>query len=295
MLRSMTGFGAAAHEDERGFSLRVEIRSVNHRHLSIKTRLPEGLAALEHEVEGRVRAACERGALSVHVAAERHGAARPARLDLELARRYRAELDELARALGLPATLPLEALLALPGVVAAEEGSGLPREVEERLLELVDRALAELLAMRAAEGAALLSDLRKHALASEKLVQRVEKRMPTVVRAHRESLRRRVRELLGPGAAPAALAGEPARELALLADRLDVSEEIARLKSHLTQLERSLARGGRIGRQLDFLVQEIFREVNTIGAKCADARVAHWVVEAKTHVERLREQVQNVE
>jgi uncharacterized protein (TIGR00255 family) len=242
-----------------------------------------------------VRAACERGALTVHVAAERHGVARPARLDHELARRYRAELDQLARELELPAALPLEALLALPGVVAAEDGAGLPREVGAELLELVDRALAELLAMRAAEGAALLGDLKKHALAVEKLVRRIEQRMPAVVRTHKENLRRRLRELLGPAQASAALAGEPARELALLADRLDVSEEIARLKSHLTQLERALARGGRIGRQLDFLVQEIFREVNTIGAKCADARVAHWVVEAKTHVERLREQVQNVE
>jgi uncharacterized protein (TIGR00255 family) len=117
--------------------------------------------------------------------------------------------------------------------------------------------------------------------------------MPRVVRAARAGLEKRLAALLG-GKTPVARA-DLAREVALLADKLDVSEELARLASHLEQLEGFLARGGRVGRQLDFLVQEVFREVNTIGSKCADATVTHWVVEAKTHVERLREQVQNVE
>ena len=294
MLRSMTGFGAASSEDERGFALRVEIRSVNHRHLSLKTRLPEGFSALEHEIESRLRARCERGALSVHVSLGPRAGAELAHLDSEAAARYRTQLEALARVLVIPATISLDTLLTLPGVVSMpQNGSGAAREAQAAVLELVEQALERLLEMRTAEGRALEADLRKHAQATQKLVARVEKRMPGVVRAHRENLERRVRELLGPGAALER--GDLAREVALLADRLDVSEEIARLESHLVQLEGFLARGGRVGRQLDFLVQEIFREVNTIGSKCADAKVAHWVVEAKTHVERLREQVQNVE
>jgi uncharacterized protein (TIGR00255 family) len=293
MLRSMTGFGAAASEADAGFSLRVEVRSVNHRHLSFKARLPEAFAALEPEVEARVRAACERGAVTVHLAAERVAGAEPARVDHELARRYRKELLALARELELPPELSLDVLVTLPGVLSAAAPVDDERAVQTSVLALVEQALERMLAMRAKEGQALAADLRKNAQALAKLEARIEKRMPSVLRGHREALAKRVQNLLGNGSAVSD--ADLAREVALLADKLDVSEEITRLSSHLEQLEGLLAKGGRIGRQLDFLVQEIFREVNTIGAKCSDATVAHWVIEAKTHVERLREQVQNVE
>ena len=117
--------------------------------------------------------------------------------------------------------------------------------------------------------------------------------MPSVVKTHQKTLQKRVNELLDGRQSIATT--DIAREVAMLADRLDVSEELSRLKSHLTQLDVLIAKGGRLGRKLDFLVQEVFREINTIGAKCSDAKVAHWVVDAKTHAERLREQVQNVE
>ncbi len=292
MLRSMTGFGSASSEAQ-GASLRVEVRSVNHRHLAVKTRLPETLAALEPEVEERVRAQCERGTVSVNLALDRSEGASPAHVDRELARRYARELTALAGELGLPAALSLDTLVNLPGVLcesaAVEDGS----QVRAAVLELVDQALAGMLAMRATEGAALAADLRKNAQALEKLAARIQKRLPSVVRGQRAALEKRVQALLG-GKVPVTSA-DLAREIALQADKLDVSEELTRLASHLGQLETFVAKGGRIGRQLDFLVQEIFREVNTLGAKCSDATVAHWVVEAKTHVERLREQVQNVE
>ena len=291
MLRSMTGFGAASSEAQ-GTSLRVEVRSLNHRHLAVKTRLPEAFAALEPEVEERVRAKCERGTVSVNLSLGHSESAALARIDHELARRYARELTVLADELGIPAALSLDALVALPGVLsdsgAVEDGS----QTRAAVLVLVDEALARMLAMRATEGAALAADLRKNAQALERLAARIQKRMPSIVRAHRAALGKRVQTLLG-GKTPVASA-DLAREIALQADKLDVSEELARLASHLGQLEAFVAKGGRIGRQLDFLAQEIFREVNTIGAKCSDATVAHWVVEAKTHVERLREQVQNV-
>jgi len=148
--------------------------------------------------------------------------------------------------------------------------------------------------MREAEGEALRADLVKHARALARLTARIEKRMPTVVRAHQQSLKQRI-ELLLDGRVDVQ-GPELARELAVIADKGDVSEEVARIASHLEQLDGLLDGAQRaVGRRLDFLVQELFREVNTIGSKCGDAQVAHWVVEAKTVVERLREQVQNVE
>jgi len=292
MLRSMTGFGAAASELRSGTSLRVEVRSVNHRHLALKMRLPDAYSFLEAEIEGRVRAKCERGAVTLHMAAVAGPESVAGRLDAALARRYARELEALAKDLGLDSGVTVATLLALPGVVTSQ-----PRSDEgadrSQVLALVDRALTELLAMRATEGQALLADLRKNARALQALAERIAKRMPTVVRKQRTALEKRLQAILGPGAPVAR--PDLAREVALLADKLDVSEELTRLDSHLDQLEGFLKKGGRVGRQLDFLVQEVFREVNTIGSKCSDATVAHWVVDAKTHVERLREQVQNVE
>jgi uncharacterized protein (TIGR00255 family) len=293
MLRSMTGFGASAGEAQGGAALRVEVRSVNHRHLAVKTRLPDGLAALETDVEARVRAKCERGSVTVSVSAARADGAGAARLDRAAARRYREELAELAAELELDPALSLDTLVSLPGVLAASVNGPDSAELQARTMELLDEALERMLHMRADEGEALAADLRKNAQAVAKLAARIEKRMPQVVRANRANLAKRLEALLG-DKTPVAQS-DLAREVALLADKLDVAEELTRLASHLAQLETFLQKGGRVGRQLDFLVQEIFREVNTIGSKCADATVAHWVIEAKTHVERLREQVQNVE
>lgn len=293
MLRSMTGFGAASSEAEPGSALRVEVRSVNHRHLALKLRLPDALAALEPEIETRVRAKCERGAVTVSFTSERRPGTGAAHLDHDLARRYRTELLALARELELAPALTLETLVALPGVVTTEPAGAAGEDLHAAALALVEQALEGMLAMRASEGRALATDLRKNARALAQLAARIGKRMPRVVRAHHAALAKRVQDLLG-GRTPVARE-DLAREVALLADKLDVSEELARLASHLEQLEGFLEKGGRAGRSLDFLVQEIFREVNTIGSKCSDATVTHWVVEAKVHVERLREQVQNVE
>lgn len=293
MLRSMTGFGAASSEAEPDTALRVEVRSVNHRHLALKLRLPEALGALEPEIEARIRAKCERGSVSVSFTSERRGGAGRARLDHDLARHYRDELLALAQELELAPAPALDTLVALPGVVTTDLAGAEGEDLHAAALELLEQALESMLAMRASEGRALAADLRKNARALTQLAGRIEKRMPRVVRAHHAALAKRVQALLG-GQTPVARA-DLAREIALLADKLDVSEELTRLASHLEQLEGFLEKGGRVGRSLDFLVQEIFREVNTIGSKCSDATVAHWVVEAKVQVERLREQVQNVE
>jgi len=290
-LRSMTGFGAATRF-EGDVQVRVEARSVNHRYLQLKVKLPPDLAVFESEVEAAVRKALDRGAVTLSVSVEA-GAVPAVRIDRKLAQHYLAEVQALARELGLEQHPRLETILALPGVVGAQPDSGL-REREARLLRsAVDEALEELVRMREREGAALELDLRANAAAVTKVSARIGKRMPKVVREHHKKLQQRMRELLG-GQIKLGPAELP-RELASLADRMDVSEELARLSSHFEQWTALLDKGGAIGRQLDFLVQEMLREANTIGSKCNDAEVAHSVVEVKTRIERLREQVQNVE
>ena len=289
----MTGFGAAAREEDE-LSLRVEARSVNHRHLLVKCRLPSEFAALEGEVEALVKRRLSRGSISVHLGFDRAAGARALTIDAAVATNYHAEILRVAKKLGIAPDVSMDTILTLPGVVGgADGGRADPRGHRKAVLAAIDEALTRLIEMREVEGKAIGADLEKHAVATGRIVRKIQKRMPAVVRGHQKNLEKRVGELLQ--GRHAVQASDIAREVALLADRLDVSEEVARLDSHLTQLDGLLKKGGRIGRKLDFLVQEIFREVNTIGSKCSDAKVSHWVVDAKTHVERLREQVQNVE
>lgn len=288
----MTGFGAASSERD-GLSVRVEVRSVNHRHLQSKLRLPQEFQYLEPEVEAILRKRVSRGSVSLTATIVRLETAATVSFDIDVARSYHKKLAKLARELGVEAGLELESLVALPGVLVTRAQSDPDEREAKTILKAVGEAVAQLVTMREAEGGSLARDLEKNATAVERTVGRIEKRMPRVVKDHYAALKRRVAELIGdarPGPDP-----DLARELALLADRLDVSEEVARLKSHLEQLSTFLAKGGTVGRQLDFLAQEFFREANTIGSKCNDAQVAHLVVQLKTSIERLREQVQNVE
>jgi len=287
----MTGFGAA-QAGAGGIGARAEVRSVNHRHLQAKLRLPPEAGHLEPEVDALVKRALGRGAVTVVVHLSREGRAAAGRVDGDVAAAYAKRLRAVSAELGLDSDVSLRDLLGLPGVVAARDDAADPR-LDRLVLRAVKAALGELLGMREREGAAMLADLRRHAGAIEKLTARIAKRMPTVVRAHQATLRRRVADLVGD--ADSVASTDLAREIALIADRLDVSEELTRLEAHLGQLERLLVKGGAIGRKLDFLAQEFFREANTIGSKCSDAKVTHIVVDLKTSIERLREQVQNVE
>jgi uncharacterized protein (TIGR00255 family) len=300
-MRSMTGLGAASRsaaptKPQKGveaLALSAEVRSVNHKFLQLKLRLPSELALLEPEVEALVRSRLERGSVTLNVTS--HGAARlsAAELDVAVARRYKAQLVKLARELGLEPTIGLEQIASLPGVFSSEPDTKAMQRGRKLLLEVVAAALDSLAEMREREGKALARDLARHGAEIRRIVAVIQKRMPLVVQTHQANLRKRVADLIGEKAALAP--NDLAREIALLADRLDVTEELTRLESHLAQLDALCVRPGAVGRQLDFLVQEFLREANTIGSKCNDAPVAHSVVELKTSIERLREQVQNVE
>ena len=287
MIRSMTGFGMA--EVSQGtFTARVELRSVNHRFLQTKIRVPAEHGELESKVEALLKKGLIRGAVTVSVRVERALGVKDVSVNAAVARRY----QEQFRSLGDGVDLTKGELAQLPGVVglSAEEGS--QKKESAAILKAVRAALRELVRAREEEGLSLERDLKKNLAVVEKQRVRIEKRMPGVVKTRQVDLRRRVSLLMeerGP------IEGDLAREISILADKLDVSEEVVRLESHVERMAAQLAKGGELGRQLDFLVQEMFREGNTIGSKCNDAKVAHMVVDMKTHIERMREQVQNIE
>ncbi len=299
-LFSMTGFGAARAErslsDGAELSISVEIRTVNHKHLQAKVRLPQGYAALEAAVDKAVRARLNRGAIQVGIEVARTGGQPSFNVDLSAVDRYAQLQGSLTeRHPELRRIDSVTEMLGLPGVLVfdrSKQGLDVAGEEARAILGVVDDALGALLTMRATEGEAMGADVAGAGEEIAALVTLISERMAGAAARHRARLVERVGELAGDKSLAEA---DLAREVALLADRLDISEEITRLGSHLGQLRSVLSGGGSVGRQLDFLAQEFFREANTVGSKCNDADVAHLVVDLKTHVERLREQVQNIE
>lgn len=296
MIRSMTGFGRAAFEFE-GTPITVEVRTVNHRHLDATVRLPRMLSGLEPAVRKAAQAAFLRGKVdcSVQLGAE----SRPqgtVQIDRDLARRYAAFAREWATETGAAEGLGAGELLALPGVarlveVSLEEEAALPP-----LLEAVAEAADAAAAMRASEGEAMDADLRARLGTIDELATRVEQHAGEVVASARERLRKRADQLREEtGSLDEARLHQ---EIVIAADRLDVSEEVVRLRSHVEQFRVALDGAGNaepVGRRLDFLVQEMGREANTVGSKAGGAAVSHLAVDLKTELERIREQVQNIE
>lgn len=304
MLRSMTGFGRGTGRAgaDPSTEATVEVRAVNGRHAEVTVRAPRELAPHEASLQARVREALGRGSVSVHVTLQRGaGAAPAARVDAAAALAAARLLDRLRFEAGLdPATAPitLDHLLRFPEVLAAPDD---PAADEARRADALaateaalEAALADADAMRRREGEALARDLAARVGALEVHLEAVETRAPARVAEARERLMARLAALLGD--TPEAARLDPARleaEVALLADRLDVTEECVRLRSHLAQFRAALAAPD-AGRRLGFLVQEIGREVNTIGSKANDPAVAHVAVAMKEELEKIREQVQNV-
>ncbi|MFT5050319.1 MAG: hypothetical protein ACI8QZ_001720 [Chlamydiales bacterium] len=292
MIRSMTGFGAAT-ESADGLSVRVEVRSVNHKHIQLKTRIPTEFAHLEARVDAVLRKQLQRGAVSATISVARLDAASHVSIDRAAAERYAKQLRALVTRLKLPGEVQLSDLIGLPGVLQAGADTAPSDKHDKLLLRVLASATKDLVGMRVIEGKAMVTDFEKNTRAIEATVTKIGKRAPKVVTQHQRALKRRVTELLGD--ASKVSSKDLARELALIADRLDINEELTRLASHVTQLRKTLDKGGAVGRRLDFLAQELFREANTIGSKASDAQIAHAVVDLKTYIERLREQVQNVE
>ncbi len=291
MIRSMTGFGSgngASGAEELG----VEIRSVNHKYCEVKVRLPRELTTLELESSRMVKERVARGGIDVAVRRSGAAGAPVPRVDVGLAESYARAFAEVQARLGLSGAVTLADVIAADGVVRLEERAVDVDAAREALRHGLAAALDALVAMRAREGEALARDLSARLDEVEALVTRVADLVPRSVEHHRERLAERVADLAQ------GLAVDPARlaqEVALFADRTDVTEETTRLRSHLAQARALLAGGEPAGRKLDFLVQEMHREANTIGSKSQSADIASVVVTMKAEIERMREQVQNVE
>ena len=294
MLLSMTGYGRAeARTDSR--VLAVEIRSVNHRFAEISVRLPKSLAVLESRVRERLQRDLSRGKITCGVVLDGESEELGnLRIDEALASRYAALFRELKQKLGLAGELDLATLVGLPDVLTWERNE-LDEESSWSLLEPpLEKALEDLLTMKRREGEILARDLEARLLGIEEAVLRIETRVPLVTGAVRERLRERLAELLGEEE------GEYARlrleaEIVLFADRSDCTEECVRLRAHCQQFTELIRSGKPVGRKLNFLVQEMNREANTIGSKNLDVEIARDVIGVKEEGERLREQVANIE
>ena len=283
----MTGFGRGVAE-HGGVRATVDVRSVNHRYVDLKLRV-QVAPALEEAIAARIKGSIERGAITVSLHLDRPRVA--GIIQLDAARAVHAELSALAHELGI-AGPDLALVLAQPGVVAAADV-----EVEHpdpAILAALDAALRQLVEMRGTEGRALAAELgqRLDELAARRAA--IESLANSVPEQLQRRLHDRLRRLLGEDA-PAVDPARVAQEVALLAERADVTEELVRLGSHLEQARALIAGTGASGRRLDFLVQEIGRELNTIGSKSQHAEITAAIVEAKAILEKLREQVQNVE
>jgi uncharacterized protein (TIGR00255 family) len=287
-LISMTGYGQAAGAQ----GLAVEVRTVNHRHLDIACRLPRPWGLLEPEVKAAVGARMRRGRVEVSVRAAGGAEGGGWGVDGEQAARYVEAARALQRATGPSGSLDLAGIMALPGVVVPEEAAQDAAAVRDRLLAALEEALGAAAAMRREEGAALEQAIRGHLEAIRGAVGRLEGRRPEAVAEAGRRLTARVRALCAETPVdPARLA----QEVALLAERSDIAEELARLGSHIDQFARALEAPEAVGRTLDFLLVEMNREANTAGAKCQDAAMSADVVALKGEIEKVREQVQNVE
>lgn len=293
-LLSMTGFGDARHE-RADHALSAEVRTVNSRHFKLNLRTTEGYGALEARIEAVVREYVRRGTVNVTVRIRHISAADDYRLNADVLHGYLDQLQQVAAKRGLGEELRLEPLALLPGVV--EELSSEARDAENAwpLLEPALReALEKLGSMRTAEGAALAADLASHCAAVERSLNKIATRSPLIADLYRRRLQERIDEAL----AQFKTTIEPVdliREVCLFADRSDISEEIVRLRSHLQQFQQALQSEESAGRKLEFICQEMGRETNTIGSKANDAEISQEVVEIKTALERIREQLQNVE
>jgi uncharacterized protein (TIGR00255 family) len=292
MLRSMTGFGsgrAVVGDDE----LVVEVKSVNHKFCEVKVRIPRELAAVEAALVRRVKEQIARGSLELTVKRSRSaGASLVPVVDAALAKEYRRVFAQLAAATGLPDTTTVRDLAALPNVVRLEEPTVELEKVTQALETSVDQALRALEAMRAVEGQALEKDLLERLELVSRSVAEIARGSTASVEEYQRRLGERIAELTrGAPLDPQRLA----QEVAFFAERCDVAEELTRLASHVDQFKRLCAASEPAGRKLDFLVQEMHREVNTTGSKSANASVTSLVVQLKAELERVREQVQNVE
>ena len=294
MIRSMTGYGRAEVAGSR-LALAVECKSLNHRHLDVAIKLPRTLAALELDARRVIQATVQRGRVEITVSAASVEGAAAAGLgvDMAQARAYVAIARQAAEELGLRDELTLDWVLDRPGVISrAEPETPAPEDGWPLLHDALTKAMAELSARRQVEGAALAKELRALLSTLCEHAAVMAGRAPAAITRKQQRLRERVQALLG---AQPLDEGRLATEVAMWAEKSDITEELARLRAHTDEFSRLLDEGGAVGRTFDFLIQEMNREVNTVASKADDLELSQAAIAAKSTLEKLREQAQNIE
>ena len=294
MINSMTGFGGSQGQ-LGGVTYTVEIRTVNNRYFKTKIKLPESVAFLEQDIEKLLRRSLSRGMVDYVLQLKTASVDALFDVDEVLLRGLMERLGPIASSAGVECPIDIAHLLTLPGVlspVSPDEEKA--QQIRKKVLSITQQAIEQLKQMRAAEGAALTADLDSYCKAIRQDLDRICARREVALQEYHEKLKNRVDRLLAD--AELKLDQETlAREVAVLADRSDISEEIARLDSHLQQFAQSWQTEGQAGRRLDFISQEMLREANTIASKASDVEIIHCVVDMKCWIDRIKEQVQNIE
>jgi uncharacterized protein (TIGR00255 family) len=292
MIKSMTGYGKGEAVSQQG-NFSVEIRSVNHRYGEVSVRMPRVLFSQENDIKRLASTVLKRGKIDVTVQwEEASGVDSIPQLNSELAAGYCETFRKLSGELGLSGEVPLALILSQKGVLRDSATTIDEAELLPQLTEAVRSAVCAIDGMRTREGEALAADLQERRRQVAEWVEQIRVRTPLMVTEYQQKLSARLEQLLGDVELdPARLA----QEVALLADRCDITEELVRLGSHFAQFDEAFRLKEPVGRKLDFLMQEMNREINTIGSKANDAGIASLVIQVKAEMEKMREQVQNVE
>ena len=292
MVKSMTGYGRA-EETIRGCTITVELRSVNNRYLDCNIRLPRLYLFAEDGIKSRVQNIISRGKVDVFVTLDYAGKEEvKVTVNRPLADGYYGALKQLAQSYQLSEDISVSLLSRFPDVLLAEKAEEDTEQRAQDIYSVLDRALADFDEMRTKEGSRLRDDILSRAAAIEDMVTFVEERSPQTVSEYRAKLEARMQEVLQNTQIDES---RLLTEAAIFADKVAVAEETVRLRSHIAQLREMLSKGGATGRKLDFLIQEFNREANTIGSKCSDIQISRQVVDIKAEIEKIREQVQNIE
>lgn len=292
-VKSMTGFGRGTGSFG-GLDFTIDIKSVNHRFFDFSARIYKDYAFLEEPIKKRVAGSVARGKVDIYFHTEKSAeeAELSANVDQNLVRAYLDAAELLHTSFGVHNDLAASRLLTLPDVLTITQAEISDEEVQAAVLAGLDQALGSFIAMREVEGAKLKNDLLENLKFIAEAVEKVEELAPASVAAYRQRLEEKIRETLADRNVDE---NRLLTEVAIFADKVAVDEETVRLRSHLSQFEGLLEQGGPIGKKLDFLVQEMNREINTIGSKCNSIEITRIVVDVKSCIEKIREQIQNVE
>lgn len=291
MVMSMTGFGRSKM-DSAAFSVSVEVKTVNHRFCEMNIRMPRQFLKIEDKLKKKLNEHLQRGRVEVYVTIEGEGAvSRKVQVDWKLLEEYYQFINQAREKYDIQGNITLQDLLNQNDLIHIEESDAGNEELENLILAATEEAVLVLKQMRAAEGEELRKDLQKYLSLLSSDIMELKQYAPLVVSAYKERLQKRMQEFVQGQVDESRLL----TEVAVFADKVDINEELARLNSHIQQFSQTLDEQEPIGRKLDFLVQEMNREANTIGSKANDSAIAKKVVDIKSLLEKMKEQVQNIE